>query len=90
MAKITTSTRLSVETTFVLDERDVRVLDAIFGYGGEALVETVQKHLGKGCLDRVGPQNAIALVETMRQDVARAIAQIDKARKTVAGPPDAR
>ncbi len=75
--------RVTTTATLVLDEVEIRALDAMCGYGYESFMRAFKEKLGKAYLE--GYEVGIArLFESIDRVCKPAIAEVDKARKLLA------
>lgn len=84
MTKITAAPRLDFRATLEIDEGEARFLDAIIGYGGQALIDVVKKHLGTAYI-RDHEAAGLRFCETARQQLGTVLYQFEDARKVFTG-----
>lgn len=87
MASIVTKTELGIFITLKVDEGEARFLDALVGYGGRVLVETVKKHLGESYI-KGHEEDGIRFCENLRQVLPGELGKLDSARAFLKGPAD--
>lgn len=74
------SSRITVNATLVLDEGELRALDALVGYGTQPFLDVFYKHLGKSYMEPHEP-GLRRLFKKIRENVPSAIAKADMARE---------
>lgn len=87
MAKITHKPTVQVSATFLLDEGELRALDALVGYGIKPFLEAFYEKMGRSYLE---PHEAglVRLFESFRTSVPPLLARADEARKSFNGEKD--
>lgn len=80
MAKLVATPQLNMKAQLEISEAEARFLDALFGYGGEALVQAVRKELGTHYIAR-WEKEGVQFVDQMRPMLAGILGQFDAARK---------
>ncbi len=85
---VNTTHTVTVTATLVLDEREIRALDALTGYGVDTFLRVFKKHLGKGYL-RGYEGGVISLFKAVDECCKPAIDSLEKARRLLKEPADA-
>ncbi len=75
--------RITTTATLVLDEVEIRALDAMTGYGHESFLRAFKEKLGQSYLHD-HEQGIVRLFEAVDRVCRPAIAEVDKARKLLA------
>lgn len=84
MATITQKPTVQVQATFVLDEEEMRALDALVGYGVDAVLNIFYYGLGETYLKR-HEDGLRRLFQTFKDNVPAILGRADKARDAFAG-----
>ena len=83
--EVNVNNTVTIMATLELDEREIRALDAIVGYGVESFLRVFKEQLGKGYIR--GYEGGVAsLFKAVDECCKPAIAQVDKARRLLKEP----
>ncbi len=83
MAKTIVKPKLDIVVTFQIDEEECRALDALAGYGADAVVTAFHEKIGKAYM---GPheQGLRRFLDSILEVVRPAIHQVNEARNLIA------
>ena len=84
MAKISQRATIEATASFVVDEEEMRALDALVGYGFDSFIAAFKKNLGESYM-RGHEDGLRRFFEAIRRDIPGILSRTDDAREVFDG-----